>query len=63
MKEENKKETMCKLWDLERELGVSRATLYRWCKRGVIKSTKLPSGHIRVPYSEVELLKGNIKKE
>ena len=51
------KEPMYKLWDLERMLGVSRATIYRWCKDGTIDFIKLPSGHIRIPYKEVKKLK------
>jgi excisionase family DNA binding protein len=49
--------TLCKLWDAERELGVSRVTLYRWCRRGLVQFTRLPSGHIRIPVSELERLK------
>jgi excisionase family DNA binding protein len=50
-----------KVWDLERELSVSRVTIYRWCKRGVIEYVKLPSGHIRIPREEVEKLKQRAK--
>lgn len=54
-------EKMCKVWDLERELSVSRATIYRWCQRGSIEYVRLPSGHIRIPYKEVEKLKCDAK--
>jgi excisionase family DNA binding protein len=50
-------EKMCKVWDLERELSVSRATIYLWCQRGAIEYVRLPSGHIRIPHNEVEKLK------
>ncbi len=48
---------MYKLLDLEVEFNVSRATLYRWCQKGLIKFIRLPSGHIRIPVSEVDKLK------
>lgn len=48
---------LLKLWDVERQLGVSRQTLYRWCKAGTLDFVRLPSGYIRVPTSEVERLK------
>lgn len=54
-------EIMHKVWDLERELSVSRATIYRWCKSGTIQFIKLPSGHIRIPEREVRKLKCEIK--
>lgn len=57
MKEKSSKVTYYRVWDLERELSVSRATIYRWCRKGVIKYVKLPSGHIRIPKEEVEKLK------
>ena len=60
-KEQTADERMYKLWDLERELSVSRATVYRWCKKGVIEYFKLPSGHIRIPKKEVERLKCEFK--
>lgn len=52
-------DVLLKLWDVERQLGVSRATLYRWCKGGSINFVRLPSGDIRVPSSEVARLKQN----
>ena len=48
MKRISNEETYYRVWDLERELSVSRATIYRWCKKGVIEYVKLPSGHIRI---------------
>ncbi len=47
---------MLKLSDLERELRVSRWTLYAWLKEGKIAGRKLPCGHYRVPASELERL-------
>jgi excisionase family DNA binding protein len=61
MKESCKEEAFYKVWDLERELSVSRATIYRWCKKRVIEYVKLPSGHIRIPREEVEKLKQRAK--
>jgi excisionase family DNA binding protein len=61
MKETANEGTFYKVWDLERELSVSRATIYRWCKRGVIEYVKLPSGHIRIPREEIEKLKQRTK--
>lgn len=52
-----KKRTMLKLADLERELDVSRWTLYDWLKNGKIQGIRLPCGHYRVPREEVEKLK------
>ena len=57
MSQVQREEEMYKIWDLERMLGVSRATVYRWCKDGTVNFIKLPSGHIRIPYKEVEKLK------
>jgi excisionase family DNA binding protein len=37
-------------------LGVTTETLRRWEKLGLLKARKLPSGHIRIPKSEVERL-------
>ena len=57
MEKSEKKDVMYKVWDLERELAVSRATIYRWCKNGQIKFIRLPPGYIRIPYEEVQRLK------
>ncbi|MFC1903730.1 helix-turn-helix domain-containing protein [Chloroflexota bacterium] len=48
---------MLKLADVERELGVSRWTLYEWLKEGKLQGMKLPSGHYRVLREEIENLK------
>jgi excisionase family DNA binding protein len=48
---------MLKLADVERELGVSRWTLYEWLKEGKIRGVRLPCGHYRVPRKEVEKFK------
>jgi len=62
MKRVSDENTYYRIWDLERELSVSRATIYRWCKKGVIKYVKLPSGHIRIPKDEVIKLKQTTNK-
>ena len=35
-------------------IGVSKATLYRWIKRGWIKYLRLPNGYIRITKDELE---------
>jgi len=42
--------------ELARELGVSRDTIDRWVRRGLVAVVRLPSGHYRVPQAEVERL-------
>jgi excisionase family DNA binding protein len=37
-------------------LGVTTETLRRWEKLGLLKARRLPSGHVRIPKSEVERL-------
>ena len=34
-------------------LNMSRAALYKWIEKGLIKAVKLPSGKIRIPLSEL----------
>jgi excisionase family DNA binding protein len=46
-----------KLFEVEKQLGVSRWTLYVWLKRGKIHGIKLPCGHYRIPTREIEALK------
>ena len=53
--------TYYRVWDVERELSVSRATIYRWCKKGIVNYIRLPSGHIRIPVKEVEKLRCEFK--
>jgi len=53
------RERLLKLADLERELGVSRWTLYEWLKEGKICGQKLPCGHYRVPASELKRLRSS----
>jgi excisionase family DNA binding protein len=60
MKDPSIERGMYKLRDLEVELNVSRETLYRWRRKGIIKSVTLPTGHIRVPREEVERLRHGI---
>lgn len=41
-------------------LGVSKRTLYNWCKEGELKYVRLPSGHKRYFGAEIEaILKNN----
>jgi len=42
-----------KLAELERELGVSRCTLYKWLRSGRLRSFGLQSGHSRIPLGEL----------
>ena len=48
---------LIKLQEAEKELAVSRWTLYRWIRNGQMKSLKLPGGHLRIPLAEVVRLK------
>ena len=48
---------LIKLNDAEKELAVSRWTLYRWIKQGKIESVRLPGGHLRIPLIEIERIK------
>ena len=52
-----KHQGMLKLAEVERELGVSRWTLYEWLKAGKIRGMKLPCGHYRIPAEQVNSLK------
>jgi excisionase family DNA binding protein len=41
-------------------LGISKATLYNWCKQGRLRFVRLPSGHKRYFRVEIEaILKNN----
>jgi excisionase family DNA binding protein len=41
-------------------LGISKTTLYNWCKQGKLRYIRLPSGHKRYFRSEIEaILKNN----
>jgi excisionase family DNA binding protein len=41
-------------------LGISKTTLYNWCKQGKLRFVRLPSGHKRYFRSEIEaILKNN----
>ena len=42
--------------DLVEKLMVSRDTIDRWVRRGLIEVVRLPSGHYRIPLAEVEHL-------
>ena len=43
-----------RLSDIEKELSVSRWTLYTWIKTGKLIAFKLSCGHYRVPLEEVQ---------
>lgn len=34
-------------------LNVTDQTIYRWCKKGLIEYIRLPSGHLRIPRSQL----------
>ena len=40
--------------ELAGELGVSRDTIYRWVRKGLVAVVRLPSGHYRIPIAEVK---------
>lgn len=42
--------------ELAEKLRVSRDTIDRWVRRGLIEVVRLPSGHYRIPLAEVERL-------
>jgi excisionase family DNA binding protein len=42
-------------------LGVSKRTLYNWCRKGKLKYIRLPSGHKRYFRSEIEAILRNNK--
>lgn len=48
------------LAEVEREIGVSRWTLYRWIKRGKLFALLLPSGHFVVSEDEVYRLRDDV---
>jgi excisionase family DNA binding protein len=52
-----KKVSVLKLADVQRELGVSRWTLYEWLRTGKLQGFKLPCGHYRIPVEQVEKLR------
>jgi excisionase family DNA binding protein len=35
-------------------LNISRASLYIWIQKGIIRPVKLPTGKLRIPLSELE---------
>lgn len=47
------KPNVLKLEEVQRELGISRWTLYNWLKSGKLQGFKLPCGHYRVPAEEL----------
>lgn len=52
---------MKRLVELEREIGVTRWTLYRWIKRGKLSASLLPSGQFVVSENEANRLKRDIE--
>ena len=52
--EEQAAETLLKLWEAARRLGVSTITVKRYVKRGDLAYRRLPSGHIRIIESSLE---------
>ena len=55
-----KQQGLLKLAEVQRQLGVSRWTLYEWLKDGRIQGVKLPCGHYRIPEAEVNRLRGQV---
>ena len=53
---DSEQQTVHSLREVERILSVSRATLYRWCEKGIVSYTRLPSGHLRILDSEIARL-------
>ena len=52
---------MKRLLELEREIGVTRWTLYRWIKRGKLSAILLPSGQFVVSDDEANRLKRDLE--
>ena len=42
-----------------KECGVSRVTVYKWCRTGKVKAIELPNGQIRIPDAEVRRILKN----
>ncbi len=47
--------------EVARRLQVSRRTVQRWIKEGKLRALKYPSGHFKVPESEVEKIWKSLK--
>jgi excisionase family DNA binding protein len=46
--------------DVAKECGVSKVTVLRWIQKGLLKATKLPSGHNRVLIEELKSFKKSL---
>lgn len=46
-----------------RELRVSRATITRWARLGIIRAARLPSGVLRIPRSEIDRILSELREE
>lgn len=51
------KPTLIKLSTIAAELNVDRSTVYKWIERGLIKSTQLPTGTIRIAQEDYQAFK------
>jgi len=49
-----------KLAEVQKELAVSRWTLYEWLRTGKLHGFELPCGHYRIPVEQVSSLKGKL---
>ncbi|MCI0722931.1 MAG: helix-turn-helix domain-containing protein [Acidobacteria bacterium] len=47
-------ETLLKVTDAARALGVSGETVRRWVREGRIRAVQTPSGHLRIPQDEID---------
>lgn len=45
--------------DVARALGVTINTVKAWIRRGQVEAIRLPSGHYRIPATELERFRGN----
>jgi len=43
-------------------VGISYQTFKKWVREGKVRVVRLPSGRLRVPYSELERIFGKVEK-
>jgi excisionase family DNA binding protein len=49
--------------EVAEELHVTPMTLRTWYHRGLVQAIRLPSGHLRIPQSELDRLKSGLPLE
>jgi excisionase family DNA binding protein len=49
--------------EVAKRLGVARSTVSRWISLEQIRYVRLPSGHYRIPRTEVEKLLREVREE